>query len=77
VDLRSRQGRRRYGIASVRKNASARERFETRTAKNGTSFFVLVAKSGELVGQSQMYAQRISACVGIKSVMATLPSPAQ
>ena len=58
------------GIASVRKNASARERFETRTAKNGKSYFVLLAKNGEIIGQSQMYAHRSSAYTGIKSVMA-------
>ena len=64
------------GIASVRKNASARERFETRTAKNGKSYFVLLAKNGEIIGQSQMYAHRSSAYVGIKSVMLNAPKAA-
>jgi uncharacterized protein len=58
------------GIASVKKNATNREAFETRTAKNGRSYFVLLAKNGEIIGQSQMYAHRSSAYVGIKSVMA-------
>jgi uncharacterized protein len=61
------------GIASVKKNAASRDRFETRTAKNGKSYFVLLAKNGEVVGQSQMYAHRSSAYTGIKSVMANAP----
>ena len=62
------------GIASVKKNAANRESFETRTVKNGKSYFVLVAKNGEIVGQSQMYAHRSSAYVGIKSVMSNAPT---
>lgn len=58
------------GIMSVRKNAPLRERFERRTAKNGKSYFVLLAKNGEIVGQSQMYAHPTSCYVGIRSVMA-------
>ena len=61
------------GIASVKKNATKRDCFETRTAKNGKSYFVLIAKNGEIIGQSQMYAHRTSAYVGIKSVMANAP----
>lgn len=61
------------GIASVKKNATDRNRFETRTAKNGKSYFVLMARNGEIIGQSQMYAHRTSAYVGIKSVMANAP----
>ncbi len=62
------------GIASVKKNAVKRDSFETRTAKNGKSYFVLVAKNGEIVGQSQMYAHRSSVYTGIKSVMANAPT---
>ncbi len=61
------------GIASVKKNATKRDCFETHTAKNGKSYFVLIAKNGEIIGQSQMYAHRTSAYVGIKSVMANAP----
>jgi uncharacterized protein len=61
------------GIASVKKNAATRDSFETRTAKNGKSYFVLLAKNGEVIGQSQMYAHRSSAYTGIKSVMANAP----
>jgi uncharacterized protein len=61
------------GIASVKKNAAMRDNFETRTAKNGKSYFVLLAKNGEVIGQSQMYAHRGSVYTGIKSVMANAP----
>jgi uncharacterized protein len=62
------------GVASVKKNAASRGSFETRTAKNGKSYFVLLAKNGEVIGQSQMYAHRSSAYTGIKSVMANAPA---
>jgi uncharacterized protein YegP (UPF0339 family) len=62
------------GIASVKKNAGNRGAFEVRTAKNGQSYFVLIAKNGEVIGQSQMYAHRSSAYTGIKSVMANGPT---
>ena len=61
------------GITSVKKNSASRESFEIRTAKNGKSYFVLKAKNGEIIGQSQMYAHRSSANTGIKSVMANAP----
>ena len=64
----------RGGIASVKKNARNRACFEVRSAKNGKSYFVLMAKNGEIIGQSQMYAHSTSAYVGIKSVMANAPS---
>lgn len=57
------------GIASVRKNAALRERFERRVARNGKTYFVLLARNGEVVGQSQMYAHPTSCYVGIRSVM--------
>jgi uncharacterized protein YegP (UPF0339 family) len=58
------------GIASVRKNALLRARFERRTAKSGKTYFVLLARNGEIIGQSQMYAHPASNYVGIRSVMA-------
>jgi uncharacterized protein len=62
------------GITSVKKNAAKRDCFETRSAKNGKSYFVLMAKNGEIIGQSQMYAHRNSVYSGIKSVMANAPA---
>ena len=61
------------GIKSVKRNAANRASFETRTAKNGKSYFVLVAKNGEIIGQSQMYAFRNSVYAGIRSVMTNAP----
>ncbi len=57
------------GIVSVRKNAALRDRFEKRTAKSGKAYFVLLARNGEVIGQSQMYAHPTSCYVGIRSVM--------
>lgn len=57
------------GIASVRKNAALRDRFERRTTKSGKAYFVLLARNGEVIGQSQMYAHPTSCYVGIRSVM--------
>ena len=56
------------GIVSVRKNAALRERFERRVAKNGKSYFVLLAKNGEIIGQSQMYAAFEDCDNGMESV---------
>ena len=60
------------GIASVKENAEKRERFEVRTAKNGKKYFVLIAKNGEIIGQSQMYAGG-GVYAGIRSVMENAP----
>lgn len=64
------------GIKSVKKNAANRSSFKTRTAKNGKSYFVLVAKNGEVIGQRQMYAFRSSVYAGIRSVMTNAPGAA-
>ncbi len=40
-----------------------------RTARNGKKYFVLIAKNGEIIGQSQMYAAGGGVYVGIESVM--------
>jgi uncharacterized protein len=62
------------GIASVKKNARKRDNFERRAAKNGKHYFVLLAHSGEIVEQSQMYAHTASVYVGIRSVMKNAPA---
>ena len=38
------------GIASVKKNAGNDARFERKTAKDGSAYFVLKASNGEVVG---------------------------
>lgn len=56
------------GIASVRKNAGNDARFERKTAKDGSPYFVLKAANGEIIGKSEMYKSKASMESGIKSV---------
>ncbi len=46
------------GVASVRENATDRDRFEVRTAVNGETYFVLRAANGAVVGMSETYVSR-------------------
>lgn len=61
------------GIESVRKNSQVENRFETKTAKDGRSYFVLKAANGQVVGQSQMYKSASGCANGIKSVAENAP----
>lgn len=56
------------GIESVRKNAGNDGRFERKTAKDGSPYFVLKAGNGEPIGKSEMYKSKSSMENGIKSV---------
>src|SRR5215212_888615 len=56
------------GIESVRKNAGNDSRFERKTAKDGSAFFILKAGNGEPIGKSEMYASKRSMENGIASV---------
>lgn len=56
------------GIASVRKNAGNDKRFERKTAKDGSPYFVLKAANGEPIGRSEMYKAKRSMENGIASV---------
>ena len=56
------------GIASVRKNAGNDGRFERKTAKDGSFYFVLKAANGEPIGKSEMYKTKRSMENGIASV---------
>jgi uncharacterized protein YegP (UPF0339 family) len=56
------------GIASVRKNAGDAKRFETKTAKDGRTYFVLKASNGQPVGKSQLYKSASGCSNGMKSV---------
>jgi uncharacterized protein YegP (UPF0339 family) len=57
------------GINAVRKNSQLRERFQRRSSKGGRPYFVLLARNGEVIGQSQRYVHDTSCYVGIRSVM--------
>jgi uncharacterized protein YegP (UPF0339 family) len=58
----------RNGVESVRANASDDGRYERKTAKNGSSFFVLKAANGEVIGKSEMYSSAAAMENGIESV---------
>lgn len=61
------------GIESVRKNSQDENRFETKTAKDGRTYFVLKASNGQVVGKSQMYKSASGCANGIKSVAENSP----
>ncbi len=61
------------GIASVKKNASNNARFERKTAKDGSAYFVLKASNGEVVGKSEMYKTVKSMENGVASVGKNAP----
>ena len=61
------------GIASVKKNAGNDARFERKTAKDGSAYFVLKASNGEIIGKSEMYKTKASMENGIASVGKNAP----
>lgn len=61
------------GIASVQKNATSDERYQRRTAKDNSPYFVLVATNGEVIGKSEMYSSTAAMEAGIASVKANAP----
>lgn len=62
------------GIDSVKKNAASDERFQRKTAKDGSPYFVLVAGNGETIGKSEMYSSTSAMENGIESVKANAPT---
>ncbi len=62
------------GIESVRKNATDDSRYERKTAKDGSAYFVLKARNGETIGKSEMYTSTSGRENGIKSVAANAPT---
>lgn len=61
------------GINSVKKNAVEARRFEKKEAANGRPFFVLKARNGQVIGQSQMYTSEKTCDNGIASVAKNAP----
>lgn len=61
------------GIESVRKNSQNDARFERKTAKDGSAFFVLKAANGEPIGKSEMYSSKRGMENGIASVTRNAP----
>lgn len=61
------------GIASVQKNAPSDERYQRKTAKDGSPFFTLVATNGQTIGRSEMYSSASAMEGGIASVKSNAP----
>jgi len=61
------------GIASVKNNAANAKRFERKTAKDGSPYFVMKAANGEPIGRSEMYKTKASMENGIASVAKHAP----
>lgn len=61
------------GIESVRKNGVLDERFERRTAKDDSPYFVLKAANAQEIGRSQMYSSPAAMEAGIESVKKNAP----
>jgi uncharacterized protein YegP (UPF0339 family) len=61
------------GIQSVKKNAGNDKRFERKTAKDGSAYFVMKAANGEPIGKSEMYKTARSMENGIVSVGKNAP----
>lgn len=62
------------GIESVRANAPDDARYERKTAKDGSPYFVLKAKNGEPIGKSEMYSSTSAMENGIASVKTNAPA---
>lgn len=57
------------GIESVRQNARMAARFERKTAKDSSPYFVLRAANGQTIGKSEMYSSATAMENGIQSVV--------
>jgi uncharacterized protein len=64
------------GIEAVRKNASDNGQFERKTAKDGSPYFVIKSRTGEILGKSEMYSSPSGMENGIKSVETNAPTAA-
>ena len=51
----------------------AHPQFTLKTAKNGQYYFVLTAKNGQVIAQSEMYTSKSAAENGIESVRENAP----
>jgi uncharacterized protein YegP (UPF0339 family) len=56
------------GIASVRTNSQDDNRFDRKTAKDGSPYFNLKASNGQVIGASEMYSSASAMENGVASV---------
>ena len=61
------------GIDSVRTNAAIPARFDRRTSVASEPYFVLKARNGEPIGQSELYTSKNGRDNGIRSVTTNAP----
>ena len=61
------------GILSVRTNSPNDGRYDRRTAKDDSPYFVLKAANGEIIGKSEMYSSTAAMENGIESVKTNGP----
>jgi uncharacterized protein YegP (UPF0339 family) len=61
------------GIESVRSHSQDDANFQRLEAKDGRTYFTLSASNGQVIGQSQMYADAAGRDNGIRSVMENAP----
>jgi len=62
------------GIASVRQNSPIDERYQRKTATDGSPYFTLAAANGQSIGRSEMYSGTAARDNGIASVKTNGPS---
>ncbi len=62
------------GIASVRQNSPIDERYQRKTATDGSPYFTLSAANGQSIGRSEMYSGTAARDNGIASVKTNGPS---
>lgn len=56
------------GIVSVRINSTDENKFDSKMATNGKSYFNLRATNGQIIGTSEMYESEVARNNGIESV---------
>lgn len=61
------------GISSVRMNAKDDKRYDRKTAKDGSPYFNLKAKNGQIIGTSEMYSNTSGMENGIASIKKNAP----
>ena len=61
------------GVESVKKNCKDEKRFAIKEASNGKPYFNLIAGNGQIIGSSQMYANKVNMKNGIASVQKNAP----
>ncbi len=52
----------------------AHPQFTLKTAKDGQTYFILTAKNGQAIAQSEMYKSKAAALNGIESVKSNAPN---